>query len=49
MNKNVNTAANAKKKKKKASGPRFNVFDFLIIVTILVVERVTWITQAWPI
>ncbi|MBE6664788.1 MAG: DUF4330 family protein [Ruminococcaceae bacterium] len=36
MNKNVNTAANAKKKKKKASGPRFNVFDFLIIVTILV-------------
>lgn len=36
MNKNVNTATNANKKKKRASGPRFNMFDFLIIVTILV-------------
>ena len=36
MNKNVNTATNAQKKKRKASGPRFNIFDFLIIFTILV-------------
>ena len=36
MNKNVNTATHTKKKKKRASGPRFNVFDFLIILTILV-------------
>ena len=36
MNKNVNTAVNNKKKKRKSSGPRFNVFDFLIIFTILV-------------
>jgi hypothetical protein len=36
MNKNVNTATNTQKKKRKASGPRFNVFDFLIIFTILV-------------
>ena len=36
MNKNVNMAVNNKKKKRKSSGPRFNVFDFLIIFTILV-------------
>ena len=36
MNKNLNTAVNNKKKKRKSSGPRFNVFDFLIIFTILV-------------
>ncbi|MBQ3490439.1 MAG: DUF4330 family protein [Clostridia bacterium] len=38
MNKNVNTnkAVPKNKKKKKASGPRFNVFDFLIIFAILI-------------
>lgn len=33
---NNNTAVNNKKKKRKGTGPRFNVFDFLIILTIVV-------------
>lgn len=46
-----NTAVNNKKKKRKAAGPRFNLFDFLIILTILVcigaiVARAIFISRA---
>ena len=33
---NNNTAVNNKKRKRKGTGPRFNVFDFLIILSIIV-------------
>lgn len=36
MDKNLDLNVNPKKRRKKATGPRFNVFDFLIIFTIFV-------------
>ena len=36
MNNNINISAKHKKRRSSASGPRFNVFDFLIILAIII-------------